>query len=335
MSREFLHDVLHGEDARGSAVFVHHHSQVSLAADEFSEDVLDPHRLGHDDGRVKETGDIRRRLLALRGRQEGPAEHILGMDVTDDVVDVTAEGHHLAQPGLGKATLELGDRVHLHGHDLVARHEAVPGFEVGEVEGILKDLELVVEFRFLFRIHPLVEAPHIVVEVHSTELLFAVGIGLAPEENPAQRQDHQRRREQEVVDGEEGDRQDAEPAVGGTVEEPQGQEFRGDQHDHRGDRSLDGQGGQRRRGRFPIGHLEEELTQQGAGLQAEDDEGEVVAHQHGGDELLRAAQQVFHDAPGNAPAVPVQFRLQSVRRDIRDFHAREEGRGQKGQEKQG
>ena len=162
------------------------------------------------------------------------------MDVTDDVVDVTAEGHHLAQPGLGKATLELGQvGVHLHGHDLVARHEAVPGFEVGEVEGILKDLELVVEFRFLFRIHPLVEAPHIVVEVHSTELLFAVGIGLAPEENPAQRQDHQRRREQEVVDGEEGDRQDAEPAVGGTVEEALGQEFRGDQHDHRGDRSLD------------------------------------------------------------------------------------------------
>ncbi len=333
---ELFHDVLHGENAGRAPVLVHHHSKVATAADEFSQDVLNPHRLGHDDGGVKEAGNVGLiGGLAVLSRKDGAPQHVFGMDVADDVVDVAAEGHHLAQAGVGEAAFELLQAgVHLDGDDLVSGNQTVPGLEGREVEGILQDLQLIVQFSFLLRIQPVIQPAHVVVEVDGTQLLFAFSVGLTSEENAAQGQDHSGRGKQEVMQDEEGQGKDPQPTVRSAVEEAFGQEFSRHEHHHRCDAGLGSQRSKGRWRRFPLRHTKQPSAQQPSGFQSEDDQGEVVADQHGRDEALWPPEQMVDDPACDAPGVPVEFGLQPVGRDVGDFHPRKEGGSQQGQQQQ-
>ena len=242
------------------------------------------------------------------------------MDVPDDVVDVAPVDDHLAQSGLLEAPVELVQaRSGIEGDDFVPRHETVPGLERREVEGVLQDLQLIVQSGFLLlSVEALVEAPDEVVEVDGPEAVVRPGLLLAPEEQATEGEDDHGRWQQEGVDDDKGNGQ--EPQVRRAMEEALGQECCCDQDDHGGDGGLNGEGQQWGGRRFPSVHAEDPLAQQGPGLQAEDDQGEVVADQHRRDEALRPAQEEFDQASREAALFAVQFGLQAVRRHIGDFH---------------
>ena len=244
------------------------------------------------------------------------------MDVPDDVVDVAPVDDHLAQSCLLEAPVEfIQTRSGIEGDDFISWHETVPGLERREVEGVLQDLQLIVQSGFLLlSVKSLIEAPDEMVEVDGPEAVVRPVLLLAPEEQATEGEDDHGRWQQEGVDDDERNGQDAEPQVRCAMEETLGQEFCRDQDDHGGDGGLNGEGQQRGGRHFPGVHAEDPLAQQGPGLQTEDDQGEVVADQHRGDEALRPAQEEFDQTSRQAALFAVQFGLQAVCRHVGDFH---------------
>ena len=120
-------------------------------------------------------------------------------------------------------------------------------------------------------------------------------------------------------------RQVPQPSVGRGVKQGLGNELGQHEHHGGGHEGLGGQDEQRLRGALPIRHAKHPLAHKGPRFDATEHEGQVVAHQHGGDEELGTCIQ-----KGHHPATPalggVEFSLEPARSHKRHFHPREERR---------
>ena len=142
VAEDLLDDVLQRDDARGAAKLIDDDANRLLLTEEDLHEFLCRHGLG-DEGHL---ADMVVPFLA-------GAEEFEGVDVADDVVDVLLVDEDLGVAALDKLLLQLvGRAVVGDGIDLRARHHAVADLEVGEVEGILEDLHLVVDLASLRRV---------------------------------------------------------------------------------------------------------------------------------------------------------------------------------------
>ena len=99
------------------------------------------------------------------------AEHVGRMDVADHVVDVFMIDQNLTVAALDEHLHQLFDgRRIFYGIDLGARHHTVAHLRIGEIEGILENLDLLADIVFIVGI---VDAGlHQIVEVDLRELPF-------------------------------------------------------------------------------------------------------------------------------------------------------------------
>ncbi len=140
LAKHLLHDVLQGDEAAGAAELVYDDGEAYLLLQQTLHELGGRHGLG-DEG---DDADIGRPRLA-------DAEELGGVDVADDVVDVSVVDDNLGAAALDKLLTELFEGgVLLYGVYLGTRYHAVAYFGVGEVEGILEYLHLVLHI-FLLR----------------------------------------------------------------------------------------------------------------------------------------------------------------------------------------
>jgi len=126
-AQDGFHQVLHGDDARGAAVFVHHHGHVQLFGGELGEQVLAAGGFGHKHGLAHQRLEVKGGAVALA--QQG--QQVLDVQDAADVVDgllvhrdagVAGFDGHLQQV-LQVGVVFNGKQVGAVGHDL--HHRAV------------------------------------------------------------------------------------------------------------------------------------------------------------------------------------------------------------------
>ena len=84
LADDLLEQVLDGHEAGGPAVLVEHDRDVDLAPLELVEQVVDAHRLGHEDGGPQERAAALGRSVAERLQER---QQVLGVEDADDLVD--------------------------------------------------------------------------------------------------------------------------------------------------------------------------------------------------------------------------------------------------------
>ena len=136
VAHQFLHHVLHGEQALGAAVLVHHNGHVGLGALELAHQVVNFGAGGHMEHRVNEGGQLGAPVVA-GGKQ------VLLVDDAHHVVQGLMVHRHPGVPLLGK---QGGGLLHgggvLQGHDIHPGGENVRGLQIVKANGGTDELAL-------------------------------------------------------------------------------------------------------------------------------------------------------------------------------------------------
>ena len=133
LAENLFQHVFERDDARRTAELVDHHGDVGAVLDEVFQQRLQRHGLRHEIGRHQHLPQI--------GRL---AEQALGVDVSHDIVDTALPDEDARIFALDEAARQLFDaRRQLDGLDVDARHHAVAHAQIGEVQRVLKQFDLV------------------------------------------------------------------------------------------------------------------------------------------------------------------------------------------------
>ena len=269
LAHQLLQDVLHGDDAAGAAVLIHHHGHVGLGLLELGEELADGLALQGEDHGGKE---LREGLF----RDALADVEVLLVQHAQDIVDAVPVDDEAGVAGLGEARCDLlpaglqGDGRQVHPVD-----EDVPGLPVCELDGVFQQLPLTA-----------VNAALLLDLLHQHEKLRLGEAALRPQPEKAGEQTLPLG-EEEVQRGE-GPHQEAQHgggeagealgtvpghALGGNLAEDQHRQ----RHHHGGEGSA----------RVPEAADEEQRAQRGGG-----DVHDVVADEDGGDETVILAVEM-------------------------------------------
>ena len=157
LAEDFLYDIFEGDDAAGAAKLIHDHGERLFLLEEHLHQLAGGHRLGH----VGHLLDVVEPFLGL-------AEHLGGMDVAGDMVNVFVIDDDLRLAALHEDGHQLVERaVVFHGLDFGSGHHTVAHLGISKVERILEDLDLFVDIVLILSV---VDAGlYQVVEVHLRE----------------------------------------------------------------------------------------------------------------------------------------------------------------------
>ena len=243
------------------------------------------------------------------------------MDVADDMVDVVLIHYYLGESALYELVAQFiyGTFLHVHSLNLGAWHHAIPHLGVAEVEGVVEDFHLI---GYLLVILGIVDtALHEIVEIHSGEsrsLLLFLHLHSHHEEHGTGKEGGKARYgiehdiEHHGRDGKEG-----EHSVGIALTDSLRQKLaRKEHHD----------GGENRVGCNPltITKTAEQCGVEYLGKQDTiDDEGDVVAYEHRGNEVVGMAIEKA-DSPLTGTAAGVHLSQQAVARHEGYLHTRKE-----------
>ena len=138
LAHQLLQDVLHGDDAAGAAVLIHHHGHVGLGLLELGEEMADGLALQGEDhgGEELREGLLRDALADVEVLLVEDAQDIVDAVPVDDeagVAGLSEEPRNLLPAGL------QGDGRQVHPVD-----EDVPGLPVRELDGVFQQLPLAV-----------------------------------------------------------------------------------------------------------------------------------------------------------------------------------------------
>ena len=236
--------------------------------------------------------------------------------------------------GIGETGGELFDRggIGVDGLDVDAGNHAVAHAQVGEIEGVLKELELVVG------LGPGVGT--VGIEQGGQIVAAESGLRALPDDGPPEQTENtvgdERSepcdgKEQEVEkedDGSEG------PVIeiGVVAEDGLGQELGDEDDDERGNARLDSD--RPLAGDTLPPQREEQCPQKDGHVERIDDQRDVVADENGGDVLPGMAGENLGDAVEHAALLAVDLQLEPVLAGEGDLHAREKGGEQEHRENQ-
>ena len=131
VTEDLLYDILQRDEPRGTAQLVNDDGDALLAL----------HQELHQRAGLHALRDEDRRDDALLPRPW--AEHLAGVDVAHDVVDIIAVDDELGEARGDEEPLEmLAGGIELGTDDLIARQETVAHLQLGKANGVLDDLDL-------------------------------------------------------------------------------------------------------------------------------------------------------------------------------------------------
>ena len=250
------------------------------------------------------------------------SKHVGGVDVTDDVVDVFVIDDDLAVATLDEGLFELLDSGSVfNGINLRTGHHTVTNLRFGEVEGVLEDFHFLANLVFIFGI--IDTGLHEVVEIDFRELAFFVLLG------------HTDAHQSEESFGEEGcqtgdgieddvtepgrDGKDGEHRVGRVLEDGLRKELTCEEDDDCGEEGIEGDA-------YAVAEwLEQRGVEDTCEEDAIDDEGDVVAHKHGRDKVVRVLIEDADGLLGQTVFLTVHLCQETIARDKGDLHTRKEG----------
>ena len=133
---QLLQDVLHGDDAQGTAVLVQDNGQVGLIGLKVAEQVVDALALMDEQGRGDEL------IQGLIGEALG-GEHVLGVDDADDLINAVLVDQQAGEAGLLKELTDLlHGGLHIEALQVYAVGEDILGLQLGEVDGVTEQVAL-------------------------------------------------------------------------------------------------------------------------------------------------------------------------------------------------
>ena len=302
LAEYLLEDVLDGDHACRAPELVDHDGDRVAAADEQRQQLLSRHALGHVVDLVENLSD-RARI----------AEQALGVDVSDDVVDVVAVDRQAGKLRVDELPRGFFDRATLFdGLDVDARNHAVAHEQVRKVERVLEQPDILLVLRLLAVLGGLVEQMRQILAVERADRL------VAPQRQPGHFEDadrHERRQFGDRVEKqiEEIDRQREAPVVEVRVEPDDGfrHELRREKDDGRRYERLD-QVRSSVAGR-DAGGMQSGLDQH-AHLERVDDQRDIVAYQDRRDILSGIFCEQPRDVTEQAASLAFDLQLQLVRR---------------------
>ena len=323
LAENLLQHVFERNDARRAAEFVDHNGDVRTVLDKILQHQLQRHGFGNEIDLHHHVGNTGR-----------TGEQTLRVDIADDVVDALAPDEDARILGIDETRRELFDGriVDVHCLDVHARHHAVAHPQVGEIQRVLEQLQLVVGFGTRLGTVGVEQRREVLaVETVRRRPLFDAAARQTQDTVRNERRQPRDRIEQQI---EEIDyrRQRAVIEVRIVAEDRLGQEFREKDDD-------DGRnGGFDRHGTVPGDALPpqrvENTAQQQRHVERVDDQRDIVAHQNRGDILSGVAGEYIRYAVEHAALLAVDLQFQAVLARKSDLHTRKECRQQQHQDNQ-
>ena len=140
LTRYLLHDILKGHQATGSAEFIDDYGQRPFLLHQLFHQFRGLHGLRHKTDLPHEISNQPGVLGMIQ------LEHVRGMDVADDMVNILVVDHNLAMATLHENLLQLFYRGSiLNGINLRAGNHTVADLGLRKLEGILEDLHLLAD----------------------------------------------------------------------------------------------------------------------------------------------------------------------------------------------
>ena len=240
------------------------------------------------------------------------------MDITDDVVDVLVIDDDLAMAALDEGLLEFLDGGGVFDSiDLRTGHHTVAHLRLREVKGVLEDLDLLA---YQVLITGIVDTGlHEIVEIDLRELPFFVLLRHAdayePEESFGEEGCQAGDGIEDDITEPGGYGKDGEHRVGCVLEDGLREELTGEEYDDRREECIEGDPDAIAEGCEEGGI--EDLGEE----DAIDDKGDIVAHEHGGDKVVRVLVEDSDGLLREAVLLTVHLCQETVARDKGDLHA--------------